>query len=79
MHRKRGFTLIEVMVALAVGGVVVLLAHQVFTGVADGAQRLVQARVVLDHETNASRWLVEAFGSLDEPGRSFVATLSSSF
>src|SRR5262245_26965456 len=53
------------MVALAVVGVVVLLAHRLFTGVAEGAQRLAQARVALDREINARRWLVEAFGSLD--------------
>lgn len=65
MRRSRGFTLIEVMVALAVGGVVVLLTHRLFIGVADGAQRLTEARVVLDHDANARRWLMEAFGSLD--------------
>jgi prepilin-type N-terminal cleavage/methylation domain-containing protein len=60
-----GFTLIEVMVALALSALVVLLAHRMFTGVADGATRLTEARRVLDREANAGRWLLAAFGSLD--------------
>jgi prepilin-type N-terminal cleavage/methylation domain-containing protein len=64
-HGPSGFTLIEVMVALALSALVVLLAHRMFTGVADGATRLTEARRVLDREANARRWLVAAFGSLD--------------
>lgn len=64
-HGSPGFTLIEVMVALALGTLVVLLAHRMFTGVADGATRLTEARRALDREANARRWLVAAFGSLD--------------
>ena len=60
-----GFTLIEVMVALALSALVVLLAHRMFTGVADGAARLTEARRALDREANAHRWLMAAFGSLD--------------
>lgn len=65
MRRKGGFTLIELMVALAVGAVVVLLAHRLFVGVADGAMRMEAARAALDRDVNARRWLVDAFGSLD--------------
>ncbi|HKV69639.1 MAG TPA: prepilin-type N-terminal cleavage/methylation domain-containing protein [Gemmatimonadales bacterium] len=61
---RRGFTLIEVMVALMVSALVVLLAHQVFTGVVDGVARLNAARAALDRSANARRWLTEAFGSL---------------
>ena len=61
---RRGFTLIEVMVALMLAAVVVLLAHQVFTGVVDGVDRLDAARAALDRSANARRWLTEAFGSL---------------
>jgi prepilin-type N-terminal cleavage/methylation domain-containing protein len=64
-HGPSGFTLIEVMVALALSALVVLLAHRLFTGVADGATRLTEARMALDREANARRWLVAAFGSLD--------------
>lgn len=65
MSRPRGFTLIEVMIALALSGLVVLLAHQVFTGVVDGAERLGHARTALDREANGRRSLTEMFGSLD--------------
>jgi prepilin-type N-terminal cleavage/methylation domain-containing protein len=65
MGRRDGFTLIELMVALAVGAVVVLLAHRLFVGVADGARRMDAARAALDRDMNARRWLAEAFGSLD--------------
>jgi prepilin-type N-terminal cleavage/methylation domain-containing protein len=65
MDHRKGFTLIEVMVALTVASLVVLLAHRVFTGVTDGAARVQQARQSLDREVNARRWLAEAIGSLD--------------
>jgi len=61
----RGFTLIEVMIALAVSALVVLLAHRIFTGVVDGAERLGAARTALDRQGNAHRSLTELFGSLD--------------
>lgn len=55
----------EVMIALALSALVVLLAHRVFTGVVDGAERLQAARTVLDRDANAQRTLTEMFGSLD--------------
>jgi prepilin-type N-terminal cleavage/methylation domain-containing protein len=61
---RRGFTLIEVLVALTLGALVVLLAHRVFASVVDGVARLDAARLVLDRSANARRWLTEAFGSL---------------
>jgi prepilin-type N-terminal cleavage/methylation domain-containing protein len=60
-----GFTLIEVLVALTLSALVVLIAHQVFTGVVDGSTRLQAARTRLDREANAHRTLTEMFGSLD--------------
>ena len=60
----RGFTLVEVVVALAIGGLVILMAHRLFTGVTDGVQRLGAARTSLDRAMNARRYLTEAFGSL---------------
>lgn len=65
MKRARaGFTLIEVMVALMLSALVVLLAHEIFSGVVDGVGRLDAARATLDRRSNARRWLIEAFGSL---------------
>lgn len=63
-HGSRGFTLIEVMVALTLSAIVVLLAHQIFSGVLDGVGRLGTARAALARRANARRWLIEAFGSL---------------
>ncbi len=68
--KTRGFTLVEVLLALTLGAMVVLAAHRVFTGVADGATRLREARVSLDREANARRWLSAAFASIDVGGGS---------
>ena len=65
MSRARGFTLIEVMIALGLSALVVLLAHRIFTGVVDGTQGLQAARTALDRDANARRTLSEMFGSLD--------------
>lgn len=64
-HERRGFTLIEVLVALTVSGIVVLLAHAVFTAVTDAGRQVHAARLALDREANARRWLHAAFSSLD--------------
>lgn len=65
-HRVRaGFTLVEVIVALALAGLVVLIAHRLFGAVADGVSRLSDARATVDRVANARRWLADAFGSLD--------------
>ena len=63
--RTRGFTLIELVVALTIGGVVVLIAHTVFAGVVDGAKTLRAARQARDREANARRWLQATFLSLE--------------
>jgi prepilin-type N-terminal cleavage/methylation domain-containing protein len=65
VSRRRGFTLIEVMIALTLSALVVLLAHRIFSGVLEGAERLGAARIDLDRESNARRSLTEMFGSLD--------------
>lgn len=61
----RGFTLVEVMVALAVGALVALLAHRTLWAAADLGARLAAAREVHDRAMNARRFLALAFGSLD--------------
>ncbi|SRR6266568_1787186 len=60
-----GFTLIEVLVALAIGAVVVLLAQQLFAAVAERGKTLTAARTALDRSANARRWLDATFLSLD--------------
>jgi prepilin-type N-terminal cleavage/methylation domain-containing protein len=66
MSRGRtGFTLIEVMVALVLTGVVAGLAHQLFGAVTDHTRRLREARFGLDRRSNAHRFLQSAFLSLE--------------
>src|SRR6266576_1089919 len=60
-----GFTLVEVMVALTIGAVVVLLAHELFGAVAERGRTLLAARTALDRSANARRWLAATFLSLD--------------
>lgn len=67
MRRRRGFTSFEVMVALAITGVVVAGAHRIFTGVADAARTITVAREELDRRSNARRWLKATFLSLEPP------------
>ena len=62
---RRGFTLIEVSVALLVGALVVTVAHAVVAGVGDRGRALATARRALDREMNAHRWLQATFLSLD--------------
>jgi len=60
-----GFTLIEVLVALTIGALVVLVAHQLFAAVAERGRTLIAARTALDRAANARRWLTSTFLSLD--------------
>lgn len=62
--RRKGFTLVELLVALALSAIVVLLVHRAFAAVVEGADRMRAAHRALDREANARRWLTEAFGSL---------------
>lgn len=69
-----GFTLVEVLVALAVGGLVVIVAHRLFAAASDGSRAVTEAQLALDREANARRWLQAAFLSLDvgtDSGTSF--------
>src|SRR6266576_728478 len=60
-----GFTLIEVLVALTIGAIVVLFAHELFGALADRGRALTVARTALDRSANARRWLDATFLSLD--------------
>jgi prepilin-type N-terminal cleavage/methylation domain-containing protein len=62
---QSGFTLIEVMVALTIGSLVVLVAHQLFAAVAERGRTLIVARTAHDRAVNARRWLAATFLSLD--------------
>ena len=63
--RRNGFTLIEVLVALALAALVVLLAHRRLRPPSWTAPNGCEvARARLDRDANAHQWLVQAFGSL---------------
>lgn len=76
MTRTAGFTLIEVVVALTIASSVVVAAHQIFTGVADGAAAVASERGHLDHHSNARRWLKATFLSLEPPFEGRVGRVS---
>jgi len=57
VRARRGFTLVEVTVALAVGALVVLLAYRVYGGVLDGAARALAAQQDVARAANARRLL----------------------
>ncbi len=65
--KRAGFTLIEVMVAITIATVVIVAAHRIFTGVADGAKAIETARLDLDRAANGHRWLKATFLSLEPP------------
>jgi hypothetical protein len=70
---------VEVTVALAIAGVVILAAHGIFTGVAGGARAVAVSREHLDRSANARRWLKATFLSLEPPfeGRADRASFTS--
>src|ERR1041385_2210030 len=64
-RNKRGFSLSEMLLALTIGAMGVLVAHELFAAVADRGRTLTAARTELDRTANARRWLHAAFLSLD--------------
>ncbi len=65
---RAGFTLIELVVALLIIGVVVLLTHQLFAVVVEGTRAIEESRTALDRAANARRWMEGAWLSLDVGG-----------
>jgi prepilin-type N-terminal cleavage/methylation domain-containing protein len=64
-RRSRGFTLIEVLVALTLGGALVLAAHAVFGGASDAAAALTQRRTAHDAQMAGRAAISRAVASLD--------------
>jgi len=60
-----GFTLVEVLVALTISGLVVLLTHRLFDAATESERTVQEARAALDREANARRWMQAAALSLD--------------
>src|SRR5688572_20768519 len=62
---RRGTSLIELVVALAVGGMLLVSARVVLQQVADATERAVQHSGIAEHDTNAERVLRAALGSTE--------------
>lgn len=65
MRPDRGFTLIELVTAIAIGGVVVVSAAAIFSGSADTISTLDKRRAVIDRQANARLLLTEIVGAVD--------------
>jgi len=67
------------MVAVVISTLVIVAAHRIFTGVADGAKAVEASRERLDRSANARRWLKATFLSLEPPfeGRADRASFTS--
>ncbi len=65
MSPRRGFTLVELIIALAIGGMVVMTGARLFGELTDGVRRIDDARMQLDREANAHRMLAHDVGSMD--------------
>jgi len=64
-RRSRGFTLIEVLVALTLGAALVLAAHAAFGGAADAAAGLARAQAAHDQEMAGRLTLTRLVANLD--------------
>lgn len=74
MTVRRGFTLVEVMLALVIGGMIVLMAHALFGAASELAARLGERHASNDRRANARRFLIAALTSAsvgDAPSGSF--------
>lgn len=63
--RRRGFTLVELLVALVVGGFVMLGGRLVFDSVTDGGRRLAEASRRVDVDANGERLVRRSLASLE--------------
>lgn len=62
---RRGFTLVEVLVAVVLSGLVVLMAHRTWTVARDTTRAITMEQVRLQNRASLRRWLEEIVGSLD--------------
>lgn len=62
---RRGFTLVEVLVALVLSSVVLMIAHRTWAVTIDTARALASHQAHLEHRATVRRWLEEILGSLD--------------
>jgi prepilin-type N-terminal cleavage/methylation domain-containing protein len=64
MSKHRGFTLIEVLIALSIGASLMMGAHVMMSGVIDSAARIGQGSREEDRDANGERILRAAFARL---------------
>lgn len=62
---RSGFTLIEVLTALTITGILALLAHRLMNVTVDSARVITTQRTGQDRRENALRWLRSTFLSLE--------------
>lgn len=62
-----GFTLVEVMLAIAIGGMLLATIHQVVVVTSDTAATMAQFIARNDQERNGRRWLRAALASIESP------------
>jgi len=67
--RRAGFTLLEVVVALAVTGVVILGARAVLAQLGDDAARMTATAAADDREANAGQLVRDLLGRAEAPGQ----------
>jgi prepilin-type N-terminal cleavage/methylation domain-containing protein len=74
---RRGFTLLEVVVALALTAVVALTAHGVLSAIIEASGRAAIAREANDRRMNGRQWLTTAVASIDVGRAGFEGTADS--
>jgi prepilin-type N-terminal cleavage/methylation domain-containing protein len=75
MSARAGFTLLELLVALAAAGLLLLAARVTVEGVVDHTLRLLDDTRAADRDANATRTLRSVIGRLESgPGREFTGT-----
>ena len=62
---RSGFTLLELMLALVIGGLLVVTVAQLFAVAGDSGSALARSRRAVDHAANAREWLTTTLGSLE--------------
>ncbi len=62
---RHGFTLVELMIALVIGGLMLVTVHRLFAAVLDQTRALGQEGRQFERAANATRWLADAFSSLE--------------
>lgn len=64
-NSRAGFTLVELLIALLIGGLVAVMISRIFAATSDAGRKLRQARAALDAQANVRRWLTATFLSLE--------------